>query len=114
MPTFPAANILLQKKITPMQMAKLPVLMCLGEPNRIIGEVDDKNLIERSINDRADRSQVKLDTDDPNRRKFEAKSPYILRGWRLSVSATQEFILGCILPFFRSFPFLMTELIRAL
>ncbi|MGL5193847.1 MAG: hypothetical protein ACRC8Y_09600 [Chroococcales cyanobacterium] len=96
-----------------MQMAKLPVLMCLVEPNRIIGEVEDKNLIDRRINDRADRSQVKLDTD-PNRRKFEAKSPDSLWGSRLSVSATQEFILGCIILFFRSFPWMMTERLRAL
>lgn len=61
------------------------------EPNRIIVEVDDKNLTDRPIDDRVDRSQVKIDTD-PNRRKFEAKSPDSLWGSRLSVSATQEFI----------------------
>ncbi|WP_367288005.1 hypothetical protein [Laspinema palackyanum] len=91
-----------------MQMAKLPVLMYLVEPNRIIGEVEDKNSTDRPIDDRADRSPVKIYTD-PNRSKFEAKSPYSLWGSRSSVSATEPFIPGCIMPFFRSFPFLMTE-----
>jgi hypothetical protein len=113
MPTFQGANILLQKKITLMQMPKLPARMSPVEPNRIIGEVDDKNRTDRPIVDRADRSQVKINTD-PNRRKFEAKIPDSLWGLRSSVSATQEFIPGCIFPFFRSFPFLMTELITAL
>lgn len=96
-----------------MEMLKLPARMSPVEPNLIIGEVDDKNLTDRPIDDCAERSQVKINTD-PNQRQFEAKIPDSLWGWRSSVSATQEFIPGYIFPFFRSFPFLMTELIRAL
>lgn len=94
-------------------MPKLPVLMSPVEPNRIIGEVDDKNLTDRPIADRADRGEVKSDTD-PNRRKFEAKSLDSLGGLRSLVSAMQQFMTGCIFPLFQSFPFFTTELIAAL
>ncbi len=87
--------------------------MLLVEPNRIIGEVDDKNPTDRPIDDRAYPSQVTLDTD-LKRRQFEAKSHDSLWSARSSISATPEFISGCILPFFQSFPFLMTELKTAI